>query len=44
MDDESFIDSAIESDVGAIFGVALFVLFAPAVAAYRMLMGLISKH
>ena len=44
VDDESFIDSAIESDVGAIFGVALFVLFAPAVAAYRMLMGLISKH
>lgn len=44
MDDESFIDSAIESDVGAIFGVALFVLFAPAVATYRMLMGLISKH
>lgn len=44
MDDESLIDSAIESDVGAIFGVVLFVLFAPAAAAYKMIMGLISKN
>lgn len=44
MDDESLIDSAIELDVGAFFGVVLFVLFAPAAAAYRMIMGLISKN
>ena len=44
VDDKSFIDGAIESNIGAIFGVALLVFFAPAVAAYRMLMWSISKH